>query len=132
MFDTLLADVRYGLRRLWVHRGYALLAVLTLALGVVARRRSARCLGACLARGDDQCGDRPARAVRTPRQQAQLDASCRNPNIGLLGGLERRGSGASRALRPVLVTACRIEPLRGTGLPLLAGRTTQDFLETGS
>src|SRR5688500_6784656 len=34
MLDTLLADAHYSVRRLWVHRGYALLAVLTLALGV--------------------------------------------------------------------------------------------------
>jgi putative ABC transport system permease protein len=34
MFGTLIADARYSFRRLWTHRGYALLAVLTLALGV--------------------------------------------------------------------------------------------------
>src|SRR5687767_2513956 len=32
--ETWIADVRYSVRRLWAHRGYALLAVLTLALGV--------------------------------------------------------------------------------------------------
>lgn len=31
---TWLADAHYSVRRLWVHRGYALLAALTLALGV--------------------------------------------------------------------------------------------------
>src|SRR5688572_17126604 len=32
--ETWIADVRYSVRRLWAHPGYALLAVLTLALGV--------------------------------------------------------------------------------------------------
>jgi putative ABC transport system permease protein len=34
MFGTWIADAHYSVRRLWSHPGYALLAVLTLALGV--------------------------------------------------------------------------------------------------
>ena len=34
VLDTLRSDVRYSVRRLWAHPGYALLAVLTLAIGV--------------------------------------------------------------------------------------------------
>src|SRR5215210_2402047 len=35
-FETLIADLRYGARALWKHPGYALLAVLTLGLGIGA------------------------------------------------------------------------------------------------
>jgi putative ABC transport system permease protein len=34
MSGTWIADAHYSVRRLWAHRGYALLAILTLALGV--------------------------------------------------------------------------------------------------
>ena len=47
-----------------------------------------------------------------------------------LSDLEGRSRSASRALRPVLTTAPRIEPFLGTGLPLLARRTTKSLFET--
>ena len=68
---------------------------------------------------------RPETQVRNTRRElmnagaTHLDASARNPDDGLLSDLERRRDGAGSALRPVLVTARGIEPLRGTSVPLL-------------
>ena len=46
------------------------------------------------------------------------------------GDFEGRGRSAGRTLRPVLLAARRVEPLRCTGLPLLTRRTTESPLET--
>ena len=47
-----------------------------------------------------------------------------------LSDLEGRSRSASRALRPVLMAARRIEPFLRTGLPLLPRRTTKNLFET--
>jgi hypothetical protein len=47
-----------------------------------------------------------------------------------LSDLEGRSRGASRALRPVLMAARRIEPFLRTGLPLLPRGTTKNLFET--
>ena len=46
--ETCIADVRYSVRRLWAHRGYALLTVLTLALGVGGTASTYRIAGGVL------------------------------------------------------------------------------------
>src|SRR6185503_15409158 len=63
-------------------------------------------------------------AARTELLQAQSVSRC--PASDLEGG----GHRARRALRPVLVTARRIEPFPCTGLPLLARPTAEGFFET--
>ena len=61
-------------------------------------------------------------------------AALRFAGVGASGcpprDLERRGGGASGALRPVLMTAGRIEAFSCTSLPLLSRRTTENSFET--
>jgi hypothetical protein len=47
-----------------------------------------------------------------------------------LSDLEGRSRSTSRALRPVLMAARRIEPFLRTGLPFLPRRTTKNLFET--